>query len=268
MSARFHLVGTQLAKLSSQTTMVYPGGELMKSLLYVLCMVVVSCSVMGCSKDTPEPVSATGAPSEPVPGASKTSTIPPARSVDAAPPVAKLGPGKDFEIPEGTDVSVSLIDSLSTAKNRPGDSFSAAIAEPIVINGTTIVGRGAKVEGRVVDAEGSGKIKGRANIRLALTSILDGGKSYPIVTKPFVAEAESTKGRDAAVIAGGAGIGAAIGALAGGKKGAAEGAAVGGVGGTGVVLATKGKEIEYGPETKLRFTLERPASLPKIPARL
>ncbi|HSU88209.1 MAG TPA: hypothetical protein VLL56_05210, partial [Terriglobia bacterium] len=147
---------------------------------------------------------------------------------------------------------------------KAGDSFKASIAEPIVVNGETVVGRGTRVEGRVVDAEGSGRIKGRANIRLVLTSIVDGAKTYPIVTRPYVAEAEATKGRDAGIIAGGAGIGAAIGALTGGKKGALEGGAIGGGAGTAAVLATKGKEVEFGSETRLNFTLDRPAQVSRI----
>jgi len=62
---------------------------------------------------------------------------------------------------------------------------------------------------------------------------------------------------DAAIIGGGAGVGAAIGAIAGGGKGAAIGAAVGGAGGTGTVLATKGKEVKYDAESKLEFTLDK-----------
>ena len=81
------------------------------------------------------------------------------------------------------------------------------------------------------------------------------GDSLNIATKPYSAVAESTKKRDAAIIGGGAGIGAAIGAIAGGGKGAVIGAAVGGGAGTGTVLATKGKEIHYAPETRIPFTL-------------
>ena len=84
------------------------------------------------------------------------------------------------------------------------------------------------------------------------------------MTRPYVAEAEATKGRDAGIIAGGAGIGAAIGALTGGKKGALEGGAIGGGAGTAAVLATKGKEVEFGSETRLNFTLDRPAQVSRI----
>ncbi len=98
-------------------------------------------------------------------------------------------------------------------------------------------------------------MKGLASIRLVLTDIMQGNKMVPITTDTFAATADSTQSRDAEIIAGSAGVGAVIGAIAGGKKGAAVGAIAGGGAGTGVVLGTKGKEIHYGPETRLNFTL-------------
>ena len=58
-----------------------------------------------------------------------------------------------------------------------------------------------------------------------------------------------------------AGVGTAIGAIAGGGSGAAKGAAIGGGAGTGVVLATKGDEVELGPEARIKFTLEKPVEI-------
>src|SRR5262245_60499847 len=104
-------------------------------------------------------------------------------------------------------------------------------------------------------------LKGRASIQLKLTDITRDGGNTAISTKTFSAVAEPTKKRDAAIIGGGAGLGAAIGAIAGGGKGAAIGAAVGGGAGTGTVLATKGKEIHYGPETRLTFMLAQPVEI-------
>jgi hypothetical protein len=164
-------------------------------------------------------------------------------------------------IPSGTVLRISLIDALDTKQSAVNDHFVASLSEPLVMNGTTVVPKGTLVYGRVVDVQGAGKVKGRASIRLELTQLVHGNKTLEISTNAFTAEAESTEGRDAAVIAGGAGVGAVIGAIANGKKGAGIGAITGGGAGTGVVLATKGKEIHYGPETNLNFTLAHSVNL-------
>ncbi len=158
-------------------------------------------------------------------------------------------------IPSGTVLRLSLIDSIDSNKSSAGDRFMGSLVEPVVVNGATLLPKGTVLHGRVIDARGAGKVKGLASIRLELTDIAQGNGTVAITTDTFAAEADSTQGRDAAVIAGGAGVGAAIGAIAGGKKGAGIGAITGGGAGTGVVLATKGNEIHYGPETHLNFTL-------------
>ena len=158
-------------------------------------------------------------------------------------------------IPSGTVFRVSLIDVLNTDTSSSGDRFLASLTEPVVVDGNTVLQRGTKVRGRVVVVEKSGRISGRASIRLALTDIMQGNRTIAITTETFAAIAESSTTRDAEIVAGGAGVGAVIGAIAGGGKGAGIGALTGGGAGTGVVLATRGKEIHYGPETRLKFTL-------------
>ncbi len=164
-------------------------------------------------------------------------------------------------IPVGTVLRLSLIDSLDSEKNSAGDSFTGSLAEAVVVQGVTVLSKGTLVHGRVIDAIGAGKIKGRGSIRLELVNLVQGSKTIAISTDAFAAQADATQKRDAGIIAGGAGVGAAIGAIAGGKKGAGIGAIAGGGAGTGVVLATKGKEIHYGPETILNFTLSNSVTL-------
>jgi len=161
-------------------------------------------------------------------------------------------------VPAETPLEVLLDGSLSSDKSSAGDKFEASLAAPLVVDGTTVLEKGTKFHGHVVAAEGSGRVKGLANISLVLTDVVHGGKTTPITTKNWAMEAKSTKKKDAAKIGIGAGIGTAIGAIAGGGSGAAKGAAIGGGAGTGVVLATKGDEVELGPEAKMTFTLEKP----------
>jgi len=255
----------------------------MKRLVYLVLITAFTFAFNGCAKDSAEEAAATTfQPEKAAPAESPTAAAPkvapaaaPAPAPVPAPAPAAAAPARPkpsvpttVQVPEGTELTVVLIDSISTGKNQAGDQFMASLADPIVVEGRTVVARGTKVQGRIVDAEGSGRVKGKANIRLVLTSIMDAGKTYPIVTKPFVAEAESSTKRDAGLIAGGAGLGAAIGAIAGGKGGAAKGAIIGGAAGTGGVLATKGKEVEFDSETKLKFTLEKEAQLPKMAGKI
>jgi hypothetical protein len=226
--------------------------------IWKLCLtVILVLGLIGCSNEAADNAGATPTPPPAAPDASSTSNstatkAPPAEPVKTAPAV------KPIEIPSGTELSIILVESLSSEKNNAGDTFTGNLAAPIMIKGATVIEKGAKVQGKVVDAEGSGRVKGLANMRLILTSVTPlHGKAVPIVTKTQFFEAEGTKGRDSGIIGGAAGVGAAIGAIAGGKKGAVTGGIIGGGAGTGTVLATKGKEVEFPSESKLTFELEK-----------
>ena len=215
----------------------------MKRSLYLIVIAALFISVAACSNQ---------------PATTNADSIAKTESATPAPAsiLDKIKPAPKITVPAGTKLRVALLEAVSSDKSRPGDQFTASLAEPIVMDGKTVFAKGTRVRGRVVDAKESGRVKGRASIELTLTEIMpQNGKALSISTKPYSQVAEPTKKRDAAIIGGGAGIGAAIGAIAGGGKGAAIGAAVGGGAGARTVLATKGKEIHLGPEARLSFTL-------------
>ena len=216
----------------------------MRSIFHLLVIATLAASLIGCDRQPPVNADSTDSPSAAVPD--KQAAVP-----------HKQVPEPKIVVPAGTRLRVALTNAVSSDKSRPGDSFMGVLAEPVVIDGQTVLEKGTKVRGRVVEAKGSGRVKGRAVLQLTLTEIVRTGNSLNVSTEPYSAIAESTKKRDAAIIGGGAGAGAAIGALVGGGKGALIGAGVGGGAGTGTVLATKGKEIRYSPETRIPFTLAR-----------
>jgi hypothetical protein len=203
------------------------------------------------------------------PGADSSAAEPASSNVAANAPAPKPEPApvvKMVSIPAATALDVLLDGSLSSDKSSAGDKFEATLAAPLVVDGTTILEKGSRFHGRVVAAEGSGRVKGLASLTLVLTDVVHEGKTTPITTKNWSLQADSTKKKDTAIVGGAAAVGTAVGALFGGKKGALEGAAVGGGAGAGTVLVTKGKEVELGPEANLKFTLEKPVELaaPKV----
>jgi hypothetical protein len=93
------------------------------------------------------------------------------------------------------------------------------------------------------------------------TSLEIGGDRYDLQTAALTHVAPATKGEDAATIGIGAGAGAVIGGLLGGGDGAAKGAVIGGGAGTGVVLATKGKDMRLGPGADVTSRLTAPLTV-------
>jgi hypothetical protein len=169
---------------------------------------------------------------------------------------------KTVTVPAGTVLNVRLLERLTTQTNVTGDEFSATLDAPLVIDGFVIAEKGARVQGKVVEAVKSGRVKGLAQLTLALDQFKSAdGQTVKVQTDSFVHEAEKSTKKDAMKVGIGAGIGAAIGAIAGGGKGAAIGAGAGGAAGTGAVLATRGEAAELPSETRLSFRLSAPVSV-------
>ncbi len=139
-----------------------------------------------------------------------------------------------------------------------GDAFSAILEEPITVDDWVVADAGAKIDGRIVEADKGGRVKGKANLSIELTSLTTrDGQKVEIVTSPVGYEAAATKGKDAAKVGIGAGAGAAVGAIAGGGKGAAVGALVGG----GAGAAMRGEAAEIPAETVIAFELRSPVTI-------
>jgi hypothetical protein len=173
---------------------------------------------------------------------------------------------KTVTVAEGTLLPVRLMERLSTETHQVGDTFSATLDQPLVVDGFVIAERGARVEGKISQSVDAGRVKGTSQLAVELTRLTTAdGQKIAIRTADFTKDGEKSTGRDAAKVGIGAAIGSAIGAIAGGGKGAAIGAAAGAGAGTGAVLATRGKAAELPVETRLTFRL---AEAVKITERL
>jgi hypothetical protein len=191
-------------------------------------------------------------------------TAPPAPLSPPAPPAPEAGPetaSMGVEVPAGTQIVVRLIDPVDSDRDRLGQSYRASLDQPLVVNGQTVIPRGAEAIAKLIEAQHSGKIEGRTSLTLDLKTIMVNGRSYDTVTTGVV-EASSSRGeRSAKVIGGAAALGALIGGIAGGGRGAAIGAGSGAAVGTAAQVATSGQHVRIPSETRLTFTLQNPLDL-------
>lgn len=169
---------------------------------------------------------------------------------------------RSVTIASGSLVTVRLGETVSTERSKPGDTFTATLDQPLVVDGLVIAEKGSRATGRVVDALEARRVKGLAHLSLELTSLTTSdNQKVELRTARFEKEGPASKVEDGQKVGIGAAIGAAIGAIAGGGKGAAIGAATGGAAGGGVVAATRGKPAVLPAETKISFRVERPVTL-------
>lgn len=214
------------------------------------------CAACGAGGDTATPN--TAAALAPAPAAE---AAPPVVTASAAPTAPAPPAFREVTIPSGTTLRLDLASAIASDSSRVEDAVRATLRQPVALNGETVLPAGTELAGVVTSVDDSGRIKGRARIAYRFNSLRHGGERYDISTSTIAHQAEATKGEDATKIAIGAGAGAAIGALIGGGDGAAKGAAIGGAGGTGVVLATKGKEVRLGPGANVTTRLTAPLTI-------
>lgn len=150
-----------------------------------------------------------------------------------------------FSVPNGTTLTATLNDDLTSQRTREGDRFTMTINSPSQYNG-------AVLEGVVTKVERSGRVAGRSDLTLNFQTIrFRNGNTSEFAG--FIDEVRTADGEKVTVDNEGTvkdndsqttktvtrgGIGAAIGAIIGGITGGGQGAAIGAVVGAGAGAGT------------------------------
>jgi type IV secretion system protein VirB10 len=179
-------------------------------------------------------------------------------------------------VPAGTRLPLVLHNGISTRNAHPGDPVYLETLFPILVEGRIVIPAGSYVSGEITEAKRPGKVKGRGEIMLRLTTlILPNGYSVNLLATPSDASTgdadsvnkegkitgASNKAGDVGTMVKTTGAGAGIGAIADGGKGAAIGAGAGAAVGLATVLFTRGPELQLPRGTTLDVALDRPLYL-------
>jgi hypothetical protein len=175
-------------------------------------------------------------------GGTATPATPAAAATPPAAPVA-------VTVPAGTVLTVKMQTPVSS-KDPAGKKFTAKLLADLMAGDATVAKAGTTVQGQVEQSKQAGRVAGKSELAISLTSIEMSGKALPIMTTNFAEAGKGEFRKTARNVAGGALIGNAIDHDGGGGKGAAVGA--------GVSLIKKGDAVTVPEGALLEFRLTQP----------
>ncbi len=188
------------------------------------------------------------------PSAGATVIYPPVRN--GQPPDVLL------TVPSGTPLSVMMQTRVDSKHTQPGTPFRGIIIHNVYFRrGIIAVPRGSVVEGTVIDARPSGKLKGSPQLALQLSNIAIGHRSYVLTSSVWAQKGPGKGPATAATVGGTAAFGALTGAIVGGGPVALLGAALGGLGGAGISALSPGARIIIPAESIVTFHLTGPLTV-------
>ena len=166
-------------------------------------------------------------------------------------------------IPAGTPISIRLNQGIESDKTKPGATFTATLAAPLMAGGKVVLPVGADATIYVQSIDQGKTFTGQTMMQLSLIELSSGGKTYKLkntfydVLGPKQAVVATERGAVGGAI--GAGVGFIAGAFGHHK---AAGTAIGAGGGAAVgVATTKTEPAKTKPEQLLHFKLMKPINV-------
>jgi hypothetical protein len=190
-----------------------------------------------------------------------------------APGLSQAG---DLILPEGTRIALQLNNQLSTKSSNEGESFTAYVIAPVMLQERIIIPKGSIVNGSISRIIRAGRFKGKAGMILLFQSISIPGRGLTPITASTIKinsegnntirsegkiEGEGSVGSDVQKTLTPGLAGAGIGAIAGGARGAGIGAGAGVAIGLATVFTTRGKDLELRRGETLEISLDRSLSM-------
>jgi hypothetical protein len=190
----------------------------------------------------------------------------PANAERPAPAAPRAPEFRELTLPAGTALPLELETALSSETAQVEAPVRAKLRHTLTVDGVTALPAGTVLTGEVTDVARAGKVKGRSRLVFTFNRFQAENIREDLRTNPLTYEGEASKGEDATKIGAGAVGGAIVGGILGGGSGAAKGAAIGGAAGTGVVMATRGKDVTLASGAELAASLAEPLTI-RIPVR-
>lgn len=173
-------------------------------------------------------------------------------------------------VPMGTNMALTLNQTLSTESNRVGDSFTATLQSPVRDgSGNVLIPAGATVRGRLTGVNKSGHVGETGILKLAFEAVSFGGRSYPMDGTVVRANPQRSNRTSTQSQVGKAAAGAAAGAILGrvlGKdtKSTIKGAVIGAAAGTAIAMGTADVDVVLPAGSSMDIRLDSPIEIRRV----
>src|SRR5438477_4842853 len=207
-------------------------------------------------KDVPAPATE---PAKVAPEKKTPAPKPPARPKPAAPTTLTAA--------SGTRVPLAVSESISTRQAKPGDAFTATVAQDVKdAAGHVVIPAGSAAQGTIVAAEPAPNPNSSGQLTLDVKSVSVRGTSYAVdasvESMDTVMKGRGVTKADAAKVGGGAVAGALVGKLFGkNAKGAVIGGAVGAAAGAAAARASRDIDIILPKGAAITLKLTKPLTV-------
>ena len=195
-----------------------------------------------------------------------------------APAASPHSGAKVVEVIAGTHIPLVLHNAISTKSARMGDPVYFETVFPVMVDGRVAIPAGSYVSGEVTETKRAGRVKGRAELNIKLTTMIlpnayevnlnaspgggagtGGGEGMNSEGKII---GDSDKASDIGTVVKTTAAGAGIGAIASRSAGGAGiGAGIGAAAGLAAVLLSRGPEAELPRGSTLEAIIDRPIYL-------
>lgn len=80
--------------------------------------------------------------------------------------------GVEIKIPDGTQMELELVSNITSKEAQEGDIVNFTVVNPVVLNGVTVIDRGAPAKGRIAVAKKSGRWGRSGKLGWAMQDVL------------------------------------------------------------------------------------------------
>jgi len=180
-----------------------------------------------------------------------------------APPAPRPAAPTSYTASAGVRLDAAVVDTLSSAKNRVGDAFTATIVDDVKdAAGHVVIPKGAVINGTITEVKPAPNPDTPGTLTLNVSSLTVRGTNYPLEASidsiETVRQGRGVTTGDAAKVAGGAAAGAILGRVLGGnRKGTVIGGVVGAAVGTAVAVGSKDSDIVLPAGAHINLTLSK-----------